>query len=229
MGPKVTTRVSIAVIMLVAAGVRSGPPAEAVTPPRLSIRFEILLTPDAEAAALGVKPRRSFVEMDNGYWSDASTGAGCVPQPFQSSRIAMRATRDGYELEAVNPASNPEDSESNAHWVATLKGGMLTGELWETMRGKAVTGEELRVEREKAVAHIRNERTVRINGKVVNQAEVDALVQLVLDEQFERLARGRTLHYTFTTTKVSLTPTGARLKFLPADVRAEPSTQKTSK
>jgi hypothetical protein len=85
------------------------------------------------------------------------------------------------------------------------------------VKGTPLPAEEVRAEGEKALARIRAERTIRMDGKVVNQSEVDTLIRQAMDEHLKLQGRGRTLHYTFRTTNVTLTPTGTWLKFPPVD------------
>ena len=181
-----------------------------VVSPRLAVSFTITLQPDKEGLAIGAVPLETSVSMDGGVWEDRFTGGGCVSGRFEQATIRIaNPSGNEYRFECVCRSRDPKDNDSKVEWVGVLRDGKMSGEMWMTLPGPIMTTEQIltkkKADREaltKAIAVYSGD------GQLLNpQAIAEALAQK--DHDYDLLpARGRRLHYAFTTVSVEFTPVG---------------------
>jgi hypothetical protein len=180
--------------------------------PQLLVEFCLKLTPDLEAQRAGAVTFRNQVGMANGVWTDQFTGYGCVSGPFESSVIEMPSASgasDTHPFAASCRSRSKDDTVSLIEWRGKLEDGKISGDVWITLPGEALSPAQIATKRIDRDAAKRDATPMLADGTVVNEkagehagGEVDRKNALLAIE-------GRRLHFTFITDEVVIIPVGS--------------------
>jgi len=187
--------------------------------PQLLVDFEIVMVPDDAAQSAGAVTVTNRAWMEGGLWLDTRfTGGGCVLGAFASSAVSFGPGLDGgriHPFEVRCKSRSIEDKESLIEWKGELREGKLTGDVWITFAGTAMTAKQVAARREAARVEARRSvpKPVIIEGQVVNKAMIESRLREVDERADERSAlisaEGRRIHFTFTTKEVVIHPVGS--------------------